>query len=440
VSELPSGWVWTTLGVISETRLGKMLSAKARSGVGSRPYLRNKNVQWGRIDLDDVLAMDFSEGELDRFRVLPGDLLICEGGEVGRAAIWRGQIDWIGYQKALHRVRPQGGIAPEYLLYGFMWLAQTNAFEPHVTGSTIKHLPQEDLRLLRMPLPPLNEQRRIVAAIEEQLSRLDAADASLAAALRRLAVQRRAVLFAALDQAGPPKVSASELLSVSIGGVWGKEPGADEVDVSVFRVTEFRADGLLDPSTAACRSITHKQLASRELLPDDLLIEKSGGGPDRPVGRVALVPIHQGHAVCSNFVQLIRADPARIHPRFLFRWLQRRYLDGSATAHQTASTNIRNLKTPNYLNLLIPVPPLDEQRRIVAEVEERLSVIDAMRLAIERAERRSATLRRSILERAFRGELVPQDLSDEPASVLLDRIRAERKIADATPRRRRVKA
>ena len=80
----------------------------------------------------------------------------------------------------------------------------------------------------------------------------------------------------------------------------------------------------------------------------------------------------------------------------------------------------------------VPVPPLEEQRRIVAEVEERLSRIDALRASIERAQRRSQTLRAAILERAFRGELVPQDPTDEPAEALLARIRAER---EATPLR-----
>ena len=89
--------------------------------------------------------------------------------------------------------------------------------------------------------------------------------------------------------------------------------------------------------------------------------------------------------------------------------------------------------------LQVPVPPLAEQRRIVAEVEERLSVIDAMRASIERAQRRSAALRRSILERAFRGELVPQDPSDEPAETLLARIRAEHETAPTYKRRIRAK-
>jgi hypothetical protein len=100
-------------------------------------------------------------------------------------------------------------------------------------------------------------------------------------------------------------------------------------------------------------------------------------------------------------------------------------------AWQAAGTAAAGRRAP-HINLRdiqayeIPLPPLEEQRRIVAEIDERLGAIDVLRAAIERAQRRGAALRRSVLERAFRGELVPQDPSDEPASALLDRIRAER--------------
>ena len=96
---------------------------------------------------------------------------------------------------------------------------------------------------------------------------------------------------------------------------------------------------------------------------------------------------------------------------------------------------MRNISQAKVNSIRLRVPPLEEQRRIVAEVEERLSVIDAMRASISNAQRRSAALRASILERAFRGELVPQDPSDEPASVLLDRIRTTR--AASTPAKSR---
>ena len=98
VAELPAGWVEATLGEVATTQLGKMLSSKAKTGSGTRPYLRNKNVQLGYFDLTDVWEMDFSDGEFERFRIRSGDLLACEGGEVGRAAIWRGQIADVAFQ------------------------------------------------------------------------------------------------------------------------------------------------------------------------------------------------------------------------------------------------------------------------------------------------------------------------------------------------------
>ena len=93
------------------------------------------------------------------------------------------------------------------------------------------------------------------------------------------------------------------------------------------------------------------------------------------------------------------------------------------------SNSMRNVSQGKVRAVRIRVPPLDEQRRIVARVEEQLSAIDALRAAIERAQRRSASLRRAVLERAFRGERVPQDPNDEPAEALLARIRAEREVA-----------
>jgi type I restriction enzyme S subunit len=105
------------LGEVAVTQLGKMLSAKARTGLGTRPYLRNKNVQWGRIDTDDLLAMDFSERDAMKFELCSGDVLVCEGGEVGRAAVWHGDVAGCCFQKALHRVRVGEQLSPEFLVH-----------------------------------------------------------------------------------------------------------------------------------------------------------------------------------------------------------------------------------------------------------------------------------------------------------------------------------
>ncbi|MDQ2910089.1 MAG: restriction endonuclease subunit S [Actinomycetota bacterium] len=202
------------LGDLAETQLGKMLSAKSRTGVGTHPYVRNKNVQWGRIDLDDVLVMDFSERDIQKFSLQLGDVLVCEGGEVGRSAIWRGGIEGCCYQKALHRVRVGDQLLPEYLVHVMRWLADRDAFDPYVTGSTIKHLPQEDLRLIPVPAPTIAEQRRIVADVEEQLSLLDAILAAVESAKRRSVALRRSILERAFRGELVPQDPSDEPASV----------------------------------------------------------------------------------------------------------------------------------------------------------------------------------------------------------------------------------
>ena len=109
---------------VAPSRLGKMLDANQQTGKHRRPYLRNENVQWDRFDLSEVFAMDFDEDDRKEFRLSP-DRLICEGGEPGRCAIWRGQILECYFQKALHRARPiLTKVLPEYLVHMFWALGE----------------------------------------------------------------------------------------------------------------------------------------------------------------------------------------------------------------------------------------------------------------------------------------------------------------------------
>ena len=107
LGEIPAGWEVAPVYARYEVALGKMLDAKRVTGQCSGPYLRNVDVQWDRVNTEGLPEMDFAPWERDRYSVRPGDLLVCEGGEVDRTAIWRGEIGECFYQKALHRVRPR---------------------------------------------------------------------------------------------------------------------------------------------------------------------------------------------------------------------------------------------------------------------------------------------------------------------------------------------
>jgi type I restriction enzyme S subunit len=181
--ELPENWEWVRFDVVANTRLGKMLD-KVKNKGGSRPYLRNTNVQWFVFELNDLKEMRFEERELDEYRVIAGDLVICEGGEPGRCAIWKGQIDEMFIQKALHRARPWAGVLPEFLQFCFKVDASNGYLSQFFTGATIKHFSGEKLSGYPVPLPPTSEQHRIVEKVDELMALCDQLKSRITSAIQ----------------------------------------------------------------------------------------------------------------------------------------------------------------------------------------------------------------------------------------------------------------
>lgn len=169
VGSVPPAWKVAALGLRYEVQLGKMLSAERRESGDQRPYLANVNVQWDRIEVSDLRTMDFTDSDWVRYGVEPGDVLICEGGDIGRAAIWPDDGPFgVHYQKALHRARPLDRDAdnPRWLYYALFVAAKTGVFQFGAEASTIDHLTGERLREHRFPFPPRHEQDRLVAELD----------------------------------------------------------------------------------------------------------------------------------------------------------------------------------------------------------------------------------------------------------------------------------
>ena len=314
-----------------------------------------------------------------------------------------------------------------YLQSSSAWIA-LDRMKTGVNDSGL-NLTQNRFRKLRVPLAPLLEQRQIVAAIEEHFARLEAVEAVLELAIRRIEVLRTAVLtdmIRTLSTASDCRVSAlSDVLDHTIGGVWGKLPGEQEIDVDVVRVTELKLNGGLDVSTAARRSITERQLRTRRLQPGDLILEKSGGGPTTPVGRITQFGVHERDTICTNFMQLLRPNPEQVDSDYLHLVLHQRYVSGATAAMNKGSGNIRNIDTSAYLGQQLPIPPLVTQRQIAADLSKRLDTVARFEQAVERSLPRLSALRRAVLAQAFAGQLVPQDPDGETASVRSRRVFGE---------------
>jgi type I restriction enzyme, S subunit len=170
-SEQARRWPEKSLADVASIQLGKMLSPASKTGRSSFPYLRNLNVQWGRFDLADVAEMDFNERERTKFELWPGDLLVCEGGEPGRAAVWHSEIKPCYYQKALHCLRAKDAqVDPRFLMYR-LWLgAERGEFLDSNAQTTIAHLPAVRLAELRIRTPAVADQVQVAQALDTRFA------------------------------------------------------------------------------------------------------------------------------------------------------------------------------------------------------------------------------------------------------------------------------
>ena len=176
LGDVPAHWEVAALRHRYSQCLGKMLDSKRITGNHSLPYLRNVDVQWDQINTKGLPTMDIPPDEYERYTVRQGDLLVCEGGEVGRCALWSGDLTTCGFQKALHRLRPRkaGQDVPRFMHYALRAAAKGNAFnDGHL--STIAHLTGDKLRAHRFPFPPVAEQESLVRFLDAVLKQADRA-------------------------------------------------------------------------------------------------------------------------------------------------------------------------------------------------------------------------------------------------------------------------
>jgi type I restriction enzyme S subunit len=475
-----------------------------------RPYLRAANVTWDGLDLSDVNEMNFPPEQLETFRLQAEDILLSEASgsasEVGKPALWRGQIENCCFQNTLIRVRSCGP-DPRYLLLHFKADAELGRFSKAARGVGIHHLGAKAMEEWPLRLAPFGEQLRIVDEVEKQFTRLDAAVAGLQRVKANLKRYRASVLKAACEGRLVPseaelarregrsfesgeellkrilkerrarweadqlaKMTAAGRLPSTDGWKAGyREPRKPEKDGAplpegwAYSTVETVGDVLLGRQRAPqyqtgrwtrpylrVANVKDDRLDFRDvetmdfdpvhfekyrLVPGDILVSE-GQSPER-VGESA---VYRGgiDGLCfQKTLHRFRPVPGGPSSGFAQIVFRTHVKTGVFMRLASITTNIAHLTLEKFEAAPFPLPPLAEQHRIVAEVERRLSVVDELEATVEKNLARCARLRQSILKMAFEGRLVPQDPNDEPASVLLDRIREER--GPEEPRRRGVR-
>ena len=167
--EIPESWMWVRLGEIFQHNTGKALNSTNRTGV-SLKYITTSNLYWNRFELSNLKEMFFTDAEIEKCTAQKGDLLVCEGGDIGRAAIWQSD-DNIRIQNHIHRLRSYSTVCTKFFYYLFYLYKHAGWIGGKGIG--IQGLSSKAIHILVFPLPPLAEQNRIVVKIEELLPYID---------------------------------------------------------------------------------------------------------------------------------------------------------------------------------------------------------------------------------------------------------------------------
>jgi hypothetical protein len=431
--DLPLGWSWTILGEIAELTDGPFGSnLKTAHYVETGPrVVRLQNIGDGVFRDERAYITQEHYERLAKHAVRPGDVVVASlGDEVPRASL---VPPWLGpalVKADCIRVRPLGGVEPAYL----MWMLNSPPVR-HEGASIIRGIGRPRLGLagirgLGLPLPPLAEQRRIVESIEEQLSRLDGAKRSLSLAAERARRAKVLILNAAFSDLRDT-VALSRVAEVRLGRQRSPKNHTGPSMRPYVRAANVTWDGLrLDDVKEM--NFTAAEAAIYELRPGDVLLAEASGSASE-VGKPV---VWQGEIDgCCFQNTLIRVRTESELPEYLRLVFLRSALLGQF-ARAAPGVGIHHLGSSRLAGWPIPVLDRSDQAALVARVEHAFSLIDAARVRLAAVVARADSLRRAILAHAFRGELVPQDPDDEPATVLLERIAAERAAAQASRRRR----
>jgi type I restriction enzyme, S subunit len=494
-----ANWRWTSVGDLGDVSGGVTKNSSKANLPITLPYLRVANVYANELRLDDVAEIGVTQAESVRALLAKGDLLIVEGNgsidQIGRVAIWSGKISPCLHQNHLIKVRfAISGLEP-FVLY---WLLSPDGREHVVRAASstsgLHTLSLSKVASLPAPLAPLPEQHRIVEAIESYFTRLDDAVATLERVERNLKRYRASVLKAAVEgrlvpteaevaraegrdyepasvllerilaerrrrwhKAGargsydePVAPDTIDLPELPTGWCWASIDQIGDVSGGLtknagraahdrmapyLRVANVYADELrLDDVSEI--GIRDSEMAKLLLRKGDLLVVE-GNGSIEQIGRVALWDgsidgcVHQNHLIKIRFWLVSMAGWA-------LRWLLspsgRREIQRAASS----TSGLHTLSISKVARLPIPLCPLAEQARITSEVEELVSIGPSCSTIAQHSQKRAGRLRQSILKWAFEGRLADQDPSDEPASVLFERIRSETSASRQTASKSRV--
>ena len=415
--EVPSSWVWCKLGDIAYVASGSTPSKESFVANGI-PYIKMYNLRNQKIDFDfqpQYIKEEIHNGKLQRSRTEIGDLIMnIVGPPLGKLAIIPHSLPQANFNQAAVLIRPlqHKEILVNYLFYYLSEMSEINSISTKGSAGQV-NISLTQSQNMRIPLPPLTEQQRIVAEIDcwfTLINQIEQGKANLQITIKQakskildLAIHGKLVpqdptdepAFELLKRINPkaeitcdnghyqnlPKgwsTTSIKNICDNINGLWkGKKDPF--INVGVIRNANFTKDFKLDYSNIEYIDVEQRAFSQRHLKNGDLIIEKSGGSDNYPVGRAILYEDKDELYSFSNFTMVLRIkDKNIISSKFLYYFLLDKYKKGVMRTMQTQTTGLHNLILDKYLSMELCIPPYSEQKRIIDAIEELFDKLDAI--------------------------------------------------------------
>ncbi|MGA4531247.1 restriction endonuclease subunit S [Ectopseudomonas chengduensis] len=401
---IPEDWDVSMVGHEFDVQLGKMLDTSKNTG-DPKPYLGNRNIQWGRIEVTDLPLMRMTRSDMERFRLKKGDLLVCEGGEVGRAAIWNDSIEESYYQKALHRLRPLRGFDCRLMVELLRQWSNSGVFSNYVTQTSIAHLPREKFLEVPLPVPKPEEQRAIATALNDMDALLDGLD--------RLIAKKRAIKQACMQklltgQSRLPGFSGEwevkrlgDHLSFLKNGVNSRAELSYSEDVRYLHYGDIHGSSqvMLNPNSIEMPCLPRAKASHLDRLQDGDLIyadaseDIDGIGKSVEVQNVSGVELVAGlHTIAIRFDKNVLADGFKAYIQFIPKF--RTHLRQLAAGTKVYATNRAHIASAE-----LRLPGSNEQQAISALLTD----MDTEITALETRRTKTRALKQAMMQELLTG-------------------------------------
>lgn len=409
-----NNWKYRRIKEVGNLRLGKMLTEKPILGFHQRPYLKSKNIDWLNLRLESVEQMYFSDLELKNLRLRKNDLVISEGGEVGKTALWQDEMQECYIQNSVHKLTLNKECNPRFYLYLFYNLGHTGYFKSIVNLVSIMHLTYEKLRRIVVPVPPLEEQDRMVNYLDSKLTNMDNKVCLLTSKRDAYLRLKKSIINHAVTKGLDPEVQMKASGEDGIGEIpkhWevkrlkdicdyvsrGSTP--DYVENGLYKVMNQAtfSKGWIDESNIRYTRTSNK---NARIEKGDLLMASTGGGV---LGKILYFDYLDDNFFADSHVTIMRNSKGANSMKYLYYHFFLRFEEINATMVK-GSTNQTELQRNYLLSHEVAIPPLSEQQAIATYLDEKCSKIDKLVANLEKQISLYTDMKRSLIDEVITGK------------------------------------